>query len=97
MKKLNKLIGLSLSDFENMIKPSGKNEDPQIYVRSAALIPTSKVGDEMALTSIFLSSIRLIKEFRDVVFKEIKFPRSGKITFIQRFLSHKYLMVDLMV
>lgn len=78
MKKLNKLIGLSLSDFENMIKPSGKNEDPQIYVRSAALIPTSKVGDEMALTSIFLSSIRLIKEFRDVVFKEIKFPRSGK-------------------
>ena len=78
MKKLKKLIGLPFSDFENMIKPQDKNEDPQIHVRTAALIPTSKVGDEMALTSIFLSSIRLIKEFRDAVLKEIKFPRSGK-------------------
>ena len=70
MKKLKKLIGLPFSDFENMIKPQDKNEDPQIHVRTAALIPTSKVGDEMALTSIFLSSIRLIKEFRDAVLKD---------------------------
>ena len=89
MKKLKKLIGIPFSDFEEMIKPSSRNEEPQIYVRSAALIPTTKVGDEMALTSIFLSSIRLIKEFRDTVLKEIKFPRSGKNYYYTEVSFHK--------
>ncbi|WP_139793787.1 hypothetical protein [Reichenbachiella faecimaris] len=35
----------------------------------------------MALTSIFLSSVRIVKEFRDTLFKEIKFSRSGKTYF----------------
>ena len=32
----------------------------------------------MALTSILLSAIKLIKEFRDSIFKELKLKRSGK-------------------
>jgi hypothetical protein len=50
----------------------------QIYVRPARLIPMLKIGDEMALTSIFLSSLKLVKEFRYNLFKEIKFPKGGK-------------------
>ena len=33
----------------------------------------------MALTSIFLSTIKLVKEYRDSIFKEIKLNRSGKV------------------
>ena len=78
MKKLKKLIGLSMTDFENYVNPPNKDLKSQINLRQANLIPTIKVGDEMALTSIFLSTIRLVKEFRNTVFKDLKFPRSGK-------------------
>ena len=37
----------------------------KLKLSQARLIPAIKVGDEMALTAIFLSSLRLIKEFRD--------------------------------
>ena len=33
----------------------------------------------MALTSIFLSGLRLIKEFRKDIFKSIGLPSSGKV------------------
>lgn len=71
-KKFKKLIGLKFEDFNQFVK-SG-----QIKLQEVRLIPTHKTGDEMALTSIFLSSIKLIKEFRDSVFKEVKLPRTGK-------------------
>jgi hypothetical protein len=70
--KLQKLIGLKKEEFDQFIN-SG-----QIQVQPARLIPTLKTGDEMALTSIFLSTIRLVKEFRDGIFKEIKLNRTGK-------------------
>ena len=70
MKNFTKLIGLSKSDFDNYIKPNDSKFEPQIYVRPARLIPALKTGDEMALASIFLSSLRLVKEFRDLLFKE---------------------------
>ena len=78
MKKLNKLIGLKKSEFDSFIKAQQTNQKPQIQVRPSRLIPLLKAGDEMALTSIFLSSLKLIKEFRDNLFKEIKFPKGGK-------------------
>ena len=41
----------------------------EIHLQNAALIPFHKPGDEMSLTSIFLSSLKLIKEFREKIFK----------------------------
>ncbi|WP_223032688.1 hypothetical protein [Hanstruepera marina] len=71
-KKFNKLIGLKKDDFDQFVL-SG-----QIKKQNARLIPTLKTGDEMALTSIFLSVLRLVKEYRYNFFKEIKLSRSGK-------------------
>lgn len=55
-KKLTKLVGLKKEDFDQFIS-SG-----QVQVQYARLIPILKTGDEMALTSIFLSALSLIKE-----------------------------------
>ncbi len=72
-KKLNKLIGLKKEEFDEYLK------EGQIQVQPARLIPTLKTGDEMALTSIFLSVVRLVKEYRTDLFKEIKLPLGGKV------------------
>lgn len=71
-KNLSKLIGIKKEQFDNFVL-SG-----QIQIQPARLIPALKTGDEMALTSIFLSSLKLIKEFRDSFFKEIGLSRGGK-------------------
>jgi len=71
-RKFNKLIGLSFEDFNNYI------ESKQIVAQEARLIPLLKTGDEGSLTSIFLSSLRLIKEYRDSIFRDIKLSRNGK-------------------
>jgi len=82
MKKFTKLIGINKFDFDMFINPSKDSKlKPQIEIRPSMLIPVLKTGDEMALTSIFLSSLRLIKEFRNNFFKEIKFPKGGKLFF----------------
>ena len=79
MQKLKKIIGLEKTEFDSYLKAEENNQQKrQILVRPARLIPVLKPGDEMALTSIFLSSIKLIKEFRNNIFKEIKFPKGGK-------------------
>lgn len=71
-KKLTKLVGLKKADFDLFI------QNGQIKLQQAKLIPTLKTGDEMALTSIFLSTVRLVKEYRDGIFKSIKLSRAGK-------------------
>jgi len=50
-----------------------------IKLQNARLIPLLKTGDEQALTSIFLTSLKLIKEFRDKIFSDVKLKRNGKI------------------
>ena len=50
-----------------------------ILLQNSRLIPLLKTGDEQALTSIFLSSLRLVKEFRNKIFSDVKLKRSGKI------------------
>ena len=50
-----------------------------IKLQNARLIPLLKTGDEQALTSIFLSSLKLIREFRNKIFNDIKLKRNGKI------------------
>ena len=75
--KNKKLIGLDFEKFEQYCN----GDEPSINIRNARLIPLLKTGDEGALSSIFLSSVRLIKEYRESIFKEIKFPRGGKAYF----------------
>ncbi len=73
-KKPSKIIGLEYSSFVELV-----NNGQEIHLQSAKLIPFYKPGDEMALTSIFLSALRLIKEFRINIFKAINLARSGNI------------------
>ena len=74
--KVTRIVGLKESDFIELLKTN------KIQHKRARLIPLLKTGDEMALTSIFLSSLRLIKEFRHSVFKDIGMPRSGKFHYL---------------
>ena len=71
MNKITKLVGLKKTDFDQFVK------EGKVKFSKARLIPLLKTGDEMALTSILLSSIKLIKEFKDSIFKELKLKRSG--------------------
>lgn len=72
--KPTKLIGLSLQDFDELIS-KGK----ELHLQPARLLPFYKPGDEMALTSIFLSGLRLIKEFRNHIFYTIGLSRSNQL------------------
>ena len=74
---LQKIVGMKKSDFDVLVNE--KNEKKEIFLRPARLIPIYKTGDEMALTSIFLSSLCLIKEFKNLFFSEIKVSKSSKI------------------
>lgn len=73
-KKPSKIVGLEYSSFVELV-----NNGQEIHLQSAKLIPFYKPGDEMALTSIFLSALRLIKEFRINIFKAINLARNGNI------------------
>lgn len=72
-KKLTTIIGLKKTDFDNYVKTA------KVSVRCASLIPIYKLGDEAALTSVILSSLRLIKEFRKHVLSTVKMINSGRI------------------
>ena len=72
-KKFTKLVGIKKEEFDNYVI------EGQIQLQPARLIPLLKVGDEMALASIFLSTLRLVKEYRDEVFKALKLSKGGKI------------------
>ena len=88
-QKPTKIIGLPYSDFTAL---DGK----EFHLRPARLIPFYKPGDEMALTSIFLSALRLIDEFRKQIFQIVHLPKSGTIhAFAEvEFLLHKKQRVD---
>lgn len=73
-RKPTKLIGLSVHDFDALLS-TGK----ELHLQPARLIPFYKPGDEMALTSIFLSALRLIKEFRHQIFHTIGLDRSNQL------------------
>ncbi|MCH2232225.1 MAG: hypothetical protein MK078_17865 [Crocinitomicaceae bacterium] len=75
-KKFNKLIGCKYEDF------LAYQESGQIESQEARLIPLLKTGDEGALPSIFLSTVKLVKEYRDNIFKELKLSRAGKAYYL---------------
>ena len=78
-EKKMKLIKLPFEKFEQY----SASPKPSIVFQEARLIPLLKTGDEGALTSIFLSSMKLVKEFRNSIFKEIKFPKGGKAYYLR--------------
>ena len=72
-KKLTKVVGLEKDDFDKFIL----NEE--LRLREASLIPLFIPGDEMALTSVILSSFRLIKEFRKMILTESNMIAGGQV------------------
>ena len=73
-KKISSLIDMKIADFLTIIE-----EKEVLTVRTARLIPIYKAGDEMSLTSIFLSSLRLVKEFKKQIFSATNLSMAGKI------------------
>ena len=73
-KRPTKLIGMRIMDFNKLI-----SRGEEIHLQEARLIPFSKPGDEIALMSIFLSAVRLVKEFKTQIFKVIGLSRSSVI------------------
>jgi hypothetical protein len=73
-KKPTKLVGLSYSNFNTII-----SKGQEIHLQPARLIPFYKPGNELALASIFMSALRLVKEFRINISKAINLTRSGSI------------------
>ena len=73
-KRPTAIIGLSLADFKSLV-----NKGQELHLQPARLIPFHKPGDEMALSSIILSALRLVKEFRKNVFQVINLSRTGTI------------------
>ncbi len=71
---ISSLIGMSINTFLDLVE-----EKKKISVRRARLIPIYKAGDEMALTSLFLSALRLIKEFRREVSSAVNLAMSGEL------------------
>ncbi len=71
-KSLTKIIGLKKSEFDEFVR------NGELQIREARLIPFSKPGDEMALTSVLLSSLRLIKEFRKMILSDAKMMIGGQ-------------------
>jgi hypothetical protein len=75
-KKFSKLVGLKYEDF------IAYQESGQVVAQQSKLIPILKTGDEGALTSIFLTTVRLVREYRDSIFKEIKLNRGGNTYYL---------------
>lgn len=72
-RKFASLVGISKSEFDDFIS------NKTIQLRPARLIPMLKPGDEMALASVILSSIRVIKEFRNMILSDLKMMKGGQI------------------
>ena len=71
--KRDSIIGCDINSFLNDFRSKER-----YYGQKARLIPEYKLGDEMALTSSFLSSLKLIKEFRKFIFTALSINNSGK-------------------
>ena len=85
-KKPTKIIGMNLSDFDALL-----NNGEELHLQPARLIPFYKPGDEMALTSIFLSALRLVKEFRYQIFKTLELSRSN---FLRFYTEAEFVLYD---
>lgn len=74
--KTQKIIGMDIGVFNEKIR------NKEINLRSARLIhPVMKAGDEVCQTSIFLSVLRMVKEFRNDLLSDIGIKRNGRHVF----------------
>ena len=71
--KLTKFIGTTKQDFDSCIS------NGSVSLRRARLIPVAKPGDEVALTSVILSAIKLIDEFRKLTTSDLKMSKGGQL------------------
>ena len=71
--KLKNIVGMKKQEFDQLVREN------EISLRSARLIPLINPGKEEALTSIFLSSLTLIDEFRQDILSAINMPKGGKL------------------
>jgi hypothetical protein len=71
--KLTKLVGTSKQEFDDCIS------NGSLTLRRARLIPVAKPGDEVALTSVILSSMKLIVEFRRLITTDLKMAQGGQL------------------
>jgi len=67
------LVGISKDEFDEFVRCRA------IRLRSARLIPLINPGKEEALTSIFLSSLTLVDEFRKDILSVVGIPTSGQL------------------
>lgn len=72
------LIDLPFKDFIQAFE--GNEDEPmQIIAQESRLIPIGKKDDEMAMTTVFLSSLKYIKEFRNLVSDPVGLSKAGSI------------------
>lgn len=72
------IIGLDFEDFKKAFVNSADNP-AEIIARETRLIPVGKKDDELAITNVFLSSIKLIREFKNMIFNDIDLAKSSQI------------------
>jgi len=85
-KKPTRIIGMTLSEFDALV-----DAGEELHLQPARLIPFHKPGDEMALASIFLSALRLVKEFRNHIFKTVGLSSSN---FLRFYTEAEFLLFD---
>ncbi len=80
-KMFKSLFELSIDEFESMRRPSQKQtqEKRLVIAQPARLIPAYSKLDEKSLASVFLATLPLVKEFRDIFSREVKLGRSGTL------------------
>lgn len=78
LKKFS-LIGLDVLELYRL------RDEGHLNFQEAKLIPTYKVGDELGLSSIFLSSLRLVKEFRETILASVNLRRSRTMLYLTEF------------
>ncbi len=71
-----KIIGMKKEEFDALVNDE---KDPQVFLQPAHLIPMTKPGNEVTLTSIFLMGLSLIHEFRKLFSAEVKLSKAGQI------------------
>ncbi len=66
-----RILGYKKSDFDKLV------EKGVILLRDARLIPYFKMGDEVGLASVLLSSMRMIREFRRMILSDLNMKKGG--------------------
>lgn len=78
MPKFKSLLGMDYDEFCKMIEEPLDDEDKAIVAKPSRLIPIGK-DDEMAMTSVFLSALRLVKEFRYLFSDQADLTKKGNL------------------